>query len=98
MVKVTPDPPSFLSEDALLNRRAIDYYLKAAAPDAPNFILNDNLSFEDALAHAADLLHCAVETAHSSAESMNVQQRAVMHLVEMAKVVVDQALDCTQSR
>jgi len=53
---------------------------------------------EDSLAHAADLLHCAIETAHSSAESMNVQQRAVMHLVEMAKVVVDQALDCTQSR
>ena len=98
MIKVTPDPPSFLSEDALLNRRAIDYYLKASAPDAPNFILNDNLSFEDALAHAADLLHCAVETAHSSAESMNVQQRAVMHLVEMAKVVVDQTLNCTQSR
>jgi len=98
MIKVTPDPPSFLNEDALLNRRAIDYYLKASAPDAPNFILNDNLSFEDALAHAADLLHCAVETAHSSVESMNVQQRAVMHLVEMAKVVVDQTLDCTQSR
>lgn len=98
MIKVPPDPPRFLSEDALLHRRAIDYYLKACAPDAPNFILNDNLSFEDALAHAADLLHCAVETAHSSAESMNVQQRAVMHLVEMAKVVVGQTLDCTQSR
>ncbi len=97
MIKVTPDPPCFLSEDALVHRRAIDYYLKASAPDAPTFILNDNLSFEDALAHAADLLHCAVETAHSSAESMSVQQRAVMHLVEMAKVVVDQALDCTVS-
>ncbi|MBC3302112.1 DUF3077 domain-containing protein [Pseudomonas sp. SWRI18] len=98
MVKVTPDPPRFLSEDALLNRRAIDYYLKASAPDAPAFILNDNLSLEDALAHAADLLQCAVETAHSPAEAMNVQQRAVMHLVEMAKVVVDQALGCTQPR
>lgn len=41
MVKVTPDPPNFLSEDALLNRRAIDYYLHACAPDAPNFVLND---------------------------------------------------------
>ena len=102
MVKVTPDPPrsnkEFPSEDALLNRRALDYYLKASAPDAPTFILNDNLSFEDALAHAADLLHCAVETAHLSEEALNVQQRAVMHLVEMAKVVVDQALDCTPSR
>lgn len=51
MVKVTPDPPrsnaDFPSEDALLHRRAIDYYLKASAPDAPTFILNDNLSLED---------------------------------------------------
>lgn len=98
MVKVTPDPPRFLSEDALLNRRAIDYYLKASAPDAPAFTLNDNLSFEDALAHAADLLHCAVETAHSSNDAMKAQQRAVMHLVEMAKGVVDRALACVQPR
>ena len=102
MVKVTPDPPrstpDFLSEDALLNRRAIDYYLKASAQDAPNFVLNDNLSFEDALAHAADLLHCAVETAHGSAEAMNAQQRAVMHLVGMAKDVVGRALECVQPR
>lgn len=98
MVKVTPDPPSFLSEDALLNRRAIDYYLKACAPDAPPFILNDNLSLEDALAHAADLLHCAVETVQDSAEVLSAQQRAVMHLVGMAKGVVDRALECVQPR
>ncbi len=94
----TDTQSKFPSEDALLHRRAIEYYLKASAPDAPAFTLNDNLSFEDALAHAADLLHCAVETAHSSTEAMNVQQRAVMHLVEMAKVVVDQALGYAQPR
>lgn len=102
MVKITPDPPrskpNFLSEDALLNRRAIDYYLKACAPDAPNFVLNDNLSFEDALAHAADLLHCAVETVHVSGETISAQQRAVMHLVGMAKGVVERALECVQPR
>jgi len=98
MVKVIPDPPCFLSEDALLNRRAIDYYLKASAPDAPTFTPNDNLSFEEALAHAADLLHCAGETAHASSEAMKAQQRAVMHLVEMAKGVVDRALACVQPR
>lgn len=102
MVKVTPDPPrsnpDFLSEDALLNRRAIDYYLKASAPDAPNFVLNDNLSFEDALAHAADLLHCAVETAQVAGETISAQQRAVMHLVGMAKEVVERALACVQPR
>ncbi|NVZ71452.1 DUF3077 domain-containing protein [Pseudomonas costantinii] len=94
----TETQTTFLSEDALLNRRAIDYYLKACAPDAPNFVLNDNLSFEDALAHAADLLHCAVETAPSLDESANPQQRAVMHLVGMAKEVVDRALECVQPR
>ena len=98
MVKVTPDPPSVLSEDALLNRRAIDYYLKASAPDAPNFVLNDNLSFEDALAHATDLLHCAVETAQVAGETISAQQRAVMHLVGMAKEVVGRALECVQPR
>lgn len=99
MIKATSTSnANFLSEDALLNRRAIDYYLKASAPDAPNFILNDNLSFEDALAHAADLLHCAVETAHASGEVLSAQQRAVMHLVEMAKGVVDRALECVQPR
>ncbi|AZF66181.1 MULTISPECIES: DUF3077 domain-containing protein [Pseudomonas] len=98
MVKVTPDPPNFLSEDALLNRRAIDYYLHACAPDAPNFVLNDNLSFEDALAHAADLLHCAVETAQVAGETISAQQRAVMHLVGMAKGVVGRALECVQPR
>ena len=94
----TDNGVAFPSEDDLLNRRAIDYYLKACAPDAPTFILNDNLSFEDALAHAADLLHCAVETAHASGEVMKAPQRAVMHLVEMAKGVVDQALECAQPR
>ncbi|WP_339530269.1 DUF6124 family protein [Pseudomonas mucidolens] len=102
MAKATTAPTDthaeLLSEIALLNRRAIDYYRKACAPDAPTFILNDNLSFEDALAHAADLLHCAIETAHASGESVNAQQRAVMYLVEMAKGVVDRALDCVSPR
>ncbi|NWB62048.1 MULTISPECIES: DUF6124 family protein [unclassified Pseudomonas] len=97
MVKVTPDPPEFCS-DSPLTRRAIDYYLKACAPDGAPFVLNDNMSFEDALARAADLLHCAVATAQIPGEPMNGQQRAVMHLVEMAKVVVDRSLDCLQPR
>jgi len=67
-------------------------------PDPPFFTTHPDLSFEDALAHAADLLHCAVETAHASGEVMKAPQRAVMHLVEMAKGVVDQALECTQPR
>ena len=101
MVKVTPDPPHAHKDrlsDSALTRRALDYYLKASAPDATPYIINDNLSFEDALARAADLLHCAVTIAQVGSEPMSGHQRAVMHLVEMAKVVVDQSLDCLQPR
>jgi len=42
------------------------------------------------------LLHCAVETVQDSAELLSAQQRAVMHLVGMAKGVVDRALECVQ--
>jgi len=77
--------------DSALTHRAINYYLKASAPDGPPFVRNDNLRFEDALARAADLLHCAVATAQIPGEPMNGQQRAVMHLVEMAKVMVDRS-------
>lgn len=99
MVKVTPDPPAFhkaLLSDSDATRRAIDRYLKE--PDTPPFTVDDDLSFEDALAHAAELLHCALATAQMSAEPLNDAQRTVMHLVAMSKVVVDRALDCLQPR
>ncbi|NIL19886.1 DUF6124 family protein [Pseudomonas sp. AN3A02] len=95
MIKTTSSHEEILGDNTL-TRRAIDYYLKASAPDGAPFVLNDNMSFEDALARAADLLHCAVATAQIPGEPMNGQQRAVMHLVEMAKVVVDRSLDCLQ--
>ena len=103
MVKVTPDPPAFhkaLRRDTDASRRVIDRYLKApdAQPSPTPFTVDDELSFEDALAHAAELLHCAVATAQASTEPLNGAQRAVMHLVEMSKVVVDRALDCLQPR
>ena len=97
MIKTTRSHEEILGDNTL-TRRAIDYYLKASAPDGAPFVLNDNMSFEDALARAADLLHCAVATAQIPGKPMNGQQRAVMHLVEMAKVVVDRSLDCLQPR
>jgi hypothetical protein len=44
------------------------------------------------------VLHYAVGSAHSSGKAMDVQQRAMMHLLEMAKGVVDRALECVQPR
>lgn len=46
----------------------------------------------------AELLHCAVATSQVLGESLAAPQRAVMHLVEMAKGVVDRALECVQPR
>lgn len=60
-----------------MNPSTNGYYQKASASDAPHLILNVNLSFEDALAHAADLLHCAVETVQDSGDVLSAQQRAV---------------------
>lgn len=55
-------------------------------PPFPFFSPHPDLSFEDALAYASDLLRCAKELSETSP--------AVLHLVEMAKVMVDRSLDC----
>ncbi|WP_236442890.1 DUF6124 family protein [Pseudomonas syringae] len=55
------------------------------------------MSHEDALMHASDLLRCAVTSAYEFSDSMSGAQRdltlTIMHLAEMAKVMVDQTLD-----
>ncbi len=55
-------------------------------PPHPFFITHPELSLEDALAYAFDLLHCA--------EQLLDSRQAAGHLVEMAKVMVDRSLDC----
>ncbi|TFY88446.1 DUF3077 domain-containing protein [Pseudomonas kairouanensis] len=50
------------------------------------FITHPELSFEDALAYASDLLHCA--------EALGQSPKAAGYLVEMAKVMVDRSLEC----
>jgi hypothetical protein len=103
MVKVTPDPPlGDTPHDRAAIHRAIDRYLtKPQTPYTPEggyFTPNADLSFEDALARASDLLSCAAATAQGSADGLSEPSRAlvhsVMHLVEMAKVMVDRSLDC----
>ncbi|MBA1230292.1 DUF3077 domain-containing protein [Pseudomonas viridiflava] len=66
-------------------------------PDPPAFRANPTMSHEDALMHASDLLRCAVTSAYEFSNSMSGAQRdltlTIMHLAEMAKVMVDQTLD-----
>ena len=45
----------------------------------------------------AELLQCAVATSQVLGEPLGAPQRAVMHLVEMAKLVADRAVECMQS-
>ncbi|AZF18114.1 hypothetical protein [Pseudomonas sp. R3-18-08] len=62
------------------------------------FTVNEELSFEDAWVQVAELLHCAVATSQVLGEPMAAPQRAVLHLVEMAKMVADRAVECLQPR
>ena len=60
------------------------------------FAVNEELSFEDAWVRVAELLQCAVATSQMLGEPLGAPQRAVMHLVEMAKMVADRAVECMQ--
>ena len=62
------------------------------------FTVNEELSFEDAWVQVAELPHCALATSQVIGESVAAPQRAVMHLVEMAKMVADRAVECLQAR
>ncbi|WP_256348467.1 hypothetical protein [Pseudomonas reactans] len=57
------------------------------------FVVNEELSFEDAWVRVAELLQCAMAML---GEPLGAPQRAVMHLVEMAKMVADRAVECMQ--
>ncbi|MBV4452879.1 MULTISPECIES: hypothetical protein [Pseudomonas] len=60
------------------------------------FTVNEELSFEDAWVRVAELLQCAVATSQVLGEPLGAPQKAVMHLVEMAKMVADRAVECMQ--
>ncbi len=62
------------------------------------FAVNEELSFEDAWVRVAELLQCAVATSQVLGEPLGEPHRAVMHLVEMAKMVADRAVECLQPR
>ncbi|NMZ52286.1 hypothetical protein HBN94_22840 [Pseudomonas poae] len=53
-----------------------------------------DVRFEDAWVRVAELLHCAVATSQVLAEPVAAPQRAVMHLVGMAKMVAERAVEC----
>ena len=60
------------------------------------FVVNEELSFKDAWVRVAELLQCAVATSQVLGEPLGAPHRAVMHLVALAKMVADRAVECLQ--
>lgn len=81
MKKVTPNPPSSLLEDT---------------PQIP-FIVRPGLSTEAALSNASEMLESATVCAYDCAEHLEGQSRkqvlAVVQMIEIAKLLVDEALN-----
>ncbi|MBV6824822.1 DUF6124 family protein [Pseudomonas sp. PD9R] len=86
-------------------QRALDYYLKPAVSEEGVeerfFDVNRNISCEEALVHASDLLRCAAATAHESANHLQGASRdlafSTVHMIDMAKAMVDRSLEGHQN-
>jgi hypothetical protein len=80
-------------------QRALDYYLKPAVSEVEErfFDVNRNISSEEALVHASDLLRCAAATAYESASHLQGSNRhlafSTVHMIDMAKAMVDRSLE-----
>ncbi|MFJ2411818.1 DUF6124 family protein [Pseudomonas sp. NPDC087814] len=113
MGKIVPDPPFNRSEDCsdlsakhVAYMRALDHYLNPAlslkTKEPALFAVDSDTSFESALTHTSSLLHCASVTAQQAGDQLDGASRtlviSVMHLVDMALVMVDRAVDCLQPR
>jgi hypothetical protein len=86
-------------------QRALDYYLKPAVSEQGAeerfFDVNRNISCEEALVHALDLLRCAAATAYESASHLQGASRdlafSTVHMIDMAKAMVDRSLEGHQN-
>lgn len=82
-------------------QKALDYYLKPLASEEGEeerfFDVNRNVSSEEALVRASDLLRCAAATAHESANNLHGTHRdlafSTVHMIDMAKALLDRSLD-----
>ncbi|QQZ40134.1 DUF3077 domain-containing protein [Pseudomonas sp. SK3(2021)] len=88
-------------KDSEAARRAMDYYLKPAiaeaAIDKKFFEVRHSISSEEAMIHASDLLRCAAASAYEAADHLRGTRRdlafSVVHMIDMAKALVDRSLD-----
>ncbi|WP_434610686.1 DUF3077 domain-containing protein [Pseudomonas sp. D2-30] len=98
----TPSESTFPSlQDCPAAKRALDYYLKPGIAHAQAehrfFDVNRNISGEEALVHACELLRCAAATAQESATRLSGTSRdlafSVVHMIDLVKVMIDRSLD-----
>ncbi|KAF1032208.1 MAG: hypothetical protein GAK37_00558 [Pseudomonas sp.] len=106
MTTQTLPPPCTPDEDEVTSmrssgaaQRALDYYLKETPvqpADGALFEVKADISDEDALVHASDLLRSAAATAYESATSNQGNARdlafSVVYLIDMAKAMVERSL------
>ena len=86
-------------------QRALDYYLKPAVSEevveTRFFDVNRNVSREEALIHASDLLRCAAATAYESGSNIQGPNRhlafSTVHMIDMARALVDRSLESAQN-
>ena len=100
-LKIEADTELEALKDSAATQRALDYYLKPSVTQRCNeqkvFNVSDDVSQEEALVHASELLRFALT--YSQSGSGNVQGphldliRGMAHFVEMAKDLIDKTVD-----
>ena len=113
MDKIIPDPPFTFSDSSsdqaqkyAAYKRALDHYFSPApTPDTEEpmlFTVDPETSFESALIHTSSLLRCASATAQQAGDRLEGTPQtlviSVLHLVDMARAMVDRAVECMQPR
>ena len=87
-------------------QRALDFYLKEnmsmPVSNGALFAINPDISQEEALVHASELLRSAAATAYESASSHQGNHRdlafSVVYLIDMAKAMVERSLQAPQAQ
>lgn len=111
MVKITPDPPPphVLHPEQISDEAAAQLALNHRLANPPDrdkpvlempqslFKVNPDLSAEEALTTACEILQSIIATSYETAESLNGSRRklalASVHLAEIAYTLVDSVLE-----
>ncbi len=79
-------------------KRALSYYLPVCKPQSEE--AEEFIDIEATLNHATEFLRCAAATASELGEVLSGPNRdlalTAMHMVEMAKVMVERSLECVE--